>query len=73
MTIAATVFWVFVILPHPTSVSAPHPTRMACEAARRRTFEPGTTMGCFLTTPSALEEMRATTTISMPTRRAGRR
>ena len=49
MTIIGAVFWVFVILPHPTSVNGPYETRAACEA-RRRTLEPGVTTGCHLMT-----------------------
>ncbi len=69
MTVIGAVFWVFVILPHPTSVSGPYPTRAACEA-RRHTVAPGATTGCHLMTQAGLGGVPMSTAVSAPRRPA---
>ena len=68
MMIEAAALWVFVILAHPTVVSAPYPTREACESALRREFEPEATTGCYLTTPADLRQLTVSTSYRLSKR-----
>ena len=70
---SAAIFWVFVVLAHPTSMSGPYPTQATCEAARARTFDPGATTGCHLTTRAVLDDVATFTVARAPKPAAARR
>ena len=51
------VFWVFVVLVHPVTVSPPYATQAACEVARHR-VELRNTTGCHLEPIASLASER---------------